>query len=107
MDKKIKTKWLKALRGGQYDQAKSALCDSGTAFCCLGVLIDIQGAYWDTDDYGDWTPVLPSGRKSGKTDLPPHTYSARIPRKMQDTLARMNDEGATFVEIADYIEQKL
>lgn len=36
----IKTKWLEALRSGDYEQGRSQL-RTGDNFCCLGVLTDI------------------------------------------------------------------
>lgn len=37
----IKTKWVEALRSGDYKKAKGALARDG-GFCCLGVLCDLQ-----------------------------------------------------------------
>ena len=56
MDKKIKKKWLKALRSGKYKQGRDAL-RIGNKFCCLGVLCDlVDSGPWveagdDFDDY--------------------------------------------------------
>ena len=54
MNKRIKNKWLKALRSGAYKQAKEGLCFSDgktDSFCCLGVLTDLylreKGEGWD------------------------------------------------------------
>lgn len=90
MDTKIKTKWINALRFGRYKQANSVLMDVHGAFCCLGVLGKIQG--------------LPTGELSCKmtSDLP-RGKNAGLPKKSRDLLARMNDEGKTFKEIAAYI----
>ena len=44
MDKKLKTKWLEALRSGEYEQGIEDLKFVGTAgtlYCCLGVLCEI------------------------------------------------------------------
>lgn len=43
MKKDIKAKWVKALRSGQYKQAKEVLHRGGKngGFCCLGVLTDL------------------------------------------------------------------
>lgn len=38
MPKKLKSKWLKALRSGEYKQTPETLCDGDYGFCCLGVL---------------------------------------------------------------------
>jgi len=46
MNKRIKTKWLKVLRSGNYKQGMTVLHSAGKRggnykFCCLGVLCDI------------------------------------------------------------------
>jgi hypothetical protein len=41
MKKRIKNKWIKALRSGDYKQTEGAL-RAGDAFCCLGVLCNIH-----------------------------------------------------------------
>lgn len=41
MDAKVKTKWVDALRSGEYKQASGVLRDDNDAFCCLGVLCDV------------------------------------------------------------------
>lgn len=54
MNPRVKKKWLKALRSGQYAQTQGALChedeDGNCAFCCLGVLCNIhaeeKGRHW-------------------------------------------------------------
>ena len=35
-----KTKWLEALRSGEYEQVAGTLCN-GTGYCCLGVLEEV------------------------------------------------------------------
>lgn len=41
MDKKIKEKWVKALRSKKYKQTRGSLKDD-SGYCCLGVLCDIH-----------------------------------------------------------------
>lgn len=41
MEKRIKTKWLKALRSGKYKQTTRFLKDEN-GYCCLGVLCDLH-----------------------------------------------------------------
>ena len=43
MDRKYKAEWLKALRSGEYQQARGKLYD-GTGYCCLGVLCKVAGS---------------------------------------------------------------
>ncbi len=41
MNKRIKTRWLKALRSGKYKQGQNKLKTDQGNFCCLGVLTDL------------------------------------------------------------------
>jgi len=41
MNKRIKKKWIKALRSGKYKQGKMVLHSTDNKFCCLGVLCDL------------------------------------------------------------------
>lgn len=48
MDKKLKAKWVKALRSGKYPQSTGYLYDAfGGGYCCLGVLCKVKGAKRD------------------------------------------------------------
>lgn len=107
MNKDIKTKWLTALRSGKYQQTDGVLrsfkdIKDGEAFCCLGVLADIQGATW-----ADYEPTL-NGRRAAIADglLAPFA-AAGIWKSTQRHLADMNDDGLSFAEIADYVERRL
>jgi hypothetical protein len=121
MDTKLKEKWLAALRGGDYKQGQDMLrSEDGSCFCCLGVLCDIIGPNeWsinkvdecDGMTYFGW--VHPNGY--GHNDalfgdaLLDYDFSNSIGLGVdeQRDLAGMNDEGRTFEEIADYIEEYL
>jgi hypothetical protein len=90
---KIKSKWVKALRSGRYKQANSVLLDRDGAYCCLGVLAKIQGVPKE-ELFCKMTSNLPQGKNAG------------LRRTSRDLLARMNDEGKTFKEIAAYIARR-
>ena len=97
MNKKIKKLWVKALRSGKYKQAKHQLYvrfDHG--YCCLGVLCAMQGARVDR-----WSS------ENRRTTLVPERYAHGLTDGQTYRLASMNDEGMSFAEIADYIEQRL
>lgn len=53
MDKHVKTKWIKALRSGDYKQTKATLRDT-EGFCCLGVLCDIYHKEIGNGKWVDW-----------------------------------------------------
>ena len=106
---KLLKEWVKELRSGEYNQIQRSLhTDDG--FCGLGVLCDIA-----IDD--DWVFVKRDGNW-----LPSHWkmqgFSAALPDKLREdlkitdiqqwNLIAMNDnEGKSFNEVADWIEENL
>lgn len=99
----IKEKWLKALRSDEYEQGTTFLRSiDGSRFCCLGVLCDIIDSSLWREQYGTYLYdgalcILPETLRCG----------VKIDPNEQKTLTRMNDGGASFTEIADYIEETL
>lgn len=115
MKKEIATLWVNALRSGKYEQTTGKLKRHG-GYCCLGVLCELsgQGEFVDMVEMKD-VYVLPSGMR-GKTELPDEIVewagmSSRDGAIHPDypsgitTLSAMNDDGSTFAEIADVIEE--
>jgi hypothetical protein len=108
----IKAQWLEALRGGNYQQGKKVLrhgIDGEDRFCCLGVLCDIiEPELWSKSD-----PALGSNDRyvlhRGAQGLPAMTIrtAASLDVDACMALARLNDSGKTFAEIADVIERDL
>lgn len=113
MEKNLKTKWVKALRSGDYRQGQDVLVNtSGTNFCCLGVLADVQGCVWRLakHDETELVPVSPDGGRAWATDGAAYLSKSRaggLNREKQHTLMQMNDAHKSFKEIADYIEREL
>jgi hypothetical protein len=123
------TKWLKALRSGEYRQTKEVL-KSDEGFCCLGVLCDVvdrkgwedhdlvEASYFyifDEDDRDE--SLIPQRIFSSWTGITgavpdPRTETAEADEKFHDDflgsmLAGLNDESDwTFEEIADFVEKK-
>lgn len=110
MNPEIKAKWVAALRSGEYTQTSGSL-KSEDGHCCLGVLCEISkletGFGVDenlAENYGDdricdtvqnWANLPCSG-------------GARISiNGARETLNEHNDNGRTFPEIADAIEEQL
>lgn len=124
MKTEIKERWLEALRSGDYEQGTRTLRNANDHFCCLGVLCDLaeqegvvtheiaapgRYAYTGAEAYDEW-------RSSSTTTLP--TAVAKwagldwnnpsvIAGDEERSLAGINDEGASFSEIADLIEEHL
>ena len=104
MNKQLKTKWLKALRSGEYAQGTEHYVTAGKkydSFCCLGVLCDIQDAVWDMNGYNN-------GYKIASKTLVGDDWVPNGPDwAAQNCLADMNDGGDSFKKIAKYIERHL
>lgn len=97
MDQEMKAKWIEALRSGRYLQARERL-RAGKGFCCLGVLCDlVDPAAWEGERWGDATSVLPMAINN----------KYNINGDQENVVAKMNDDGSSFAEIADYIEANL
>ena len=118
MPAKLKKKWLKALRSGEYGQAEGVLYDGKGNFCCLGVLehVAMRGEV-EIDEEGQFID-MPS-KKFLKYAGIKTTHTCREPIWCDETqnitnesidmvsLATLNDTGRTFKELAKVIEQKV
>ena len=92
--------WVEALRSGKYQQGRDRL-RTNDEYCCLGVLCDLKdpsawrdltyyGAYFHGDDL-----MFPGEQLSG------------LDHEIESRLSRMNDNGKSFAEIADWIEANI
>ncbi len=113
IEKKIRNKWLKSLRSGEYSQIDGNLYDSScSSYCCIGVLGRNLGIDTETlDGVGD--PASPSFPFDLTCKFPKALiqYNKRSKKKKTtkfcNTLIDMNDnDNKSFKEIADYIEDK-
>ena len=109
MNQEIKTKWVAALRSGEYTQAKGKL-KIEESFCCLGVLCDLHSKEktieWNKELYLEATGMLPEAVKEW-ANIDSSNGNPVIINKKSQTLAWHNDENSTFLEIADAIENQL
>lgn len=114
MKETIKKRWVKALRSGAYDQAGGTLYD-GEGFCCLGVLYDIEyDGDWqhvgedviegdgETIFSGEWMIDRNASHLSDK-----FREKCFISDSAETSLINLNDEGSSFPEIADWIDENL
>lgn len=110
-----------ALRSGRYSQTQKTLRE-GDAFCCLGVACDISGVgSWDEHDVylvdsARATHLLPievseyfgletNGGSFGPDEVRwREGLSPRMQKYLILDLAVLNDEGWSFEQIADFIE---
>jgi len=127
MNEAIKTKWVAALRSGEYAQTTEVL-RNGNGYCCLGVLCDLYsrdtGVEWYVpNDYDDCTMHGHDGTLPMEVRLwaqIPHDVGAYVAVSKsydegEDTivdhslsLTELNDSWEyNFHQIADVIEQQL
>lgn len=103
----IKQEWLNALRSGKYKQGYDVLVGP-TQHCCLGVLCETQGIS-KVDNVFQF--------EIGEEDEP-NIYIGSLPyslldkfgltKDQQNHLIKMNDDdGRTFDQIADWIDENL
>ncbi len=105
----LQTKWIAALRSGEYAQDRSQL-KSARGYCCLGVACVVLGLDFRRTPLGAYET---KGRETA--ELP---YSAMVTLGLDSksghpvgggigrTLAKMNDDGESFAYIADVLETK-
>jgi hypothetical protein len=115
MNPEVKTKWVAALRSGEFKQGTMRL-RKDDCFCCLGVLCELfraekpDASKWEQN--GDRMEFHASGvfssallpdpvwRWAGLDGRGPH-----LPKG--DSLTFVNDNGTSFPEIAKLIEEQL
>lgn len=106
----IRKEWVKRLRSGKIKQTQSQLGLVDGSRCCLGVLCDIAVE----------NGVIPTPKQNYDQELVYGAKSELLPRKVrmwaglrtwaghyqkgQNSLAQLNDNGATFKQIAKIIE---
>lgn len=106
LNKKLKHKWLKALRSGKYEQGQGFL-ERDNKFCCLGVLCDIMKLQRIEKGISKTTFCY---KETASTSALPGAFAEEIgmSHSMQEKLWTMNDtEGKSFKEIAKYISRNL
>ena len=115
MKPEIKRKWLKALRSGEYKQARNKL-NNGIGMCCLGVLCDLHAK----ETRGEW---VRDGRRlysylGNQDELPSQVMdwaglSSPNPNAGEHSLAVYNDGESggvkrhDFKQIAELIKEHL
>jgi len=110
MDKRVKAKWVKALRSGKYKQGRGAL-KTKNGYCCLGVLCDLHSrevnkkpAFEDTTEYLEASGLLPDEVK----EWAGLTQGEGNPQLGKHSATHHNDTNRrTFKQIADRIEKYL
>ena len=112
MDAELKTKWLEALRSGEYEQANRSLrrvdAAGGCSYCCLGVLCDVVNPKgWEDSTSPVWiNSEMPEGDNIEAAWLSSAMCeSIKLNTTTMHMLVSMNDDGKPFSVIADFIEK--
>lgn len=112
----VKIAWIDALLSGDYPQTKYLL-HTPDGYCCLGVLCDlaVQAGVIGRPKYREFSEPSGSYYRYGDAELgadyPPRAvmeWAAEEPwDRYARELARMNDFGKSFAEIAEFIRGNL
>lgn len=108
----IKKEWTEALRSDKFKQCKGRLkkvFGGPTRHCCLGVLCEIKNLE-ESERIIEGSEYInfKMNDESSFSDLP-NVFAeyVGIPVLKEQMLMKMNDEGKSFNEIADWIEENL
>lgn len=110
MDETAKRAWTKALRSGDYIQGQGLLRSAENEWCCLGVLLDVDGAgKWDRTGPDDIYTFYPLIGYPDSSNLPAlDAQRLGIAADVESELVNMNDgDEWSFATIADWIDANL
>ena len=127
MKKSDVKKWVKALRSNKYRQARGSLCVEDvfgeSYYCCLGVACDLLSdddwikqpwsEEWSIGNYEAFDfPEIFDKEKWGATETTSfptlsHLEEMGLDAAYAQDLAKLNDSGMDFVDIANKIEKDL
>lgn len=108
-DKELKSKWVAALRSGEFVQGKYCLkTEESPRHCCLGVLCEVMKVTWEKEpvSVGALRVAGPTTARIGWLPFEVRN-SVGLTADEEMSLANMNDFGHPFQDIADRIEEKL
>ncbi len=105
----LQTKWIAALRSGEYAQDRQQL-KTERGYCCLGVACMVLGLTFRKTPLGSYETA--AGRETA--EMPANAWrklgldggSGGTLAAYGRSLAKMNDDGETFAYIADVLETR-
>lgn len=114
MKQSVKTRWVEALRSGDYIQSERRL-RGDRGFCCLGVLCDLASkedvGEWVNDGNGCWSFQIDGRSSISVLPQPVMEWSGLAsfnPTIRSRKLSEWNDnQGANFKILADMIERDI
>lgn len=100
--------WIAALRSGEFKQGKGFL-KIEDHYCCLGVACQVLGLEFDAPDDSGVSECDSARYGAPESVIKGLALSDDIGRRVnetneEDSLTELNDNGASFEEIADIIE---
>lgn len=112
LTKKLKAKWIEALRSDEYGQTTAHLCDGEGNFCCLGVLehVAMKGEVeyknkeflaFPTIKFYKYAGIEIDKRVGGES------WNSNAVDEDAERLAELNDNGKTFKWLANWIEENI
>lgn len=108
----FKTKWLNALRSGEYEQTTTRMAieneEGEYSYCCLGVGAVVCGIdLFDSKNLND-RAIYDNGTATSLHDFEKIPKVFRDAKELQELLYSLNDvHNQSFEEIADIIEKYL
>lgn len=113
MDPELKSKWIEALKSGDYLQTQGRLyagddLENGKpCMCCLGVLEAVCGTNKYEMEYKEMPSDLTDSKSPADVLMQLVPVTVVVSESLGSKLAGMNDSGKSFDEIADYIKENL
>lgn len=115
MDERIKQKWIERLRSGEIQQTKGVLGRGDGSRCCLGVLCDVavEEGVISPPEIDEWGHAIYTKTEKREATVLPETVRIWSRLESRDPLlgvasaAHYNDDGASFEQIADLIQEHL
>lgn len=101
LPREFATKWIEALRSGEYGQTVRELTNGNDDYCCLGVACKIAG-------YSDMEMFTYNNVVFQDTPFNKLPFSLHENEELTDILVRMNDlENKSFIEISQWITENV
>lgn len=97
----VTEKWIPALRNPENRQGRGVLMDAAGAMCCLGLAMREAGVPYETQPGSN---AVFDGGADTMPKIEQCSGIIGIPRSLANSLAECNDNGATFAQIADFLE---
>ncbi len=109
MKRETATKWLAALRSGEYEQATEVLYDGQGGYCCLGVLQHCLTGKTQVNDDGSEVPSMSWLTEHGVEfiGITGERFNSPYILSEREWVTGLNDGGVPFKEISDIIEKNL